>query len=280
LFSDKLSYYIIIFKSLWKILFSSLSSRSVRQFKLQSTNLVRLFAAHASEKRIFENNLSVKMFSMLPKSVAGCRGFVKASSISTSICLSKALPATKTAWHYVAGCSSNVLSNRSYATSVVTQTSQGKKEPEKSVFISQSNDIYTNLALEDWILNSKNFDFENHRILLLYRNAPCVVFGSFQNPWTEVDLALAQEYDLPVVRRKSGGGCVYHDLGNLNCTFFSSDKTFDVKNSPIPNLEMICRALKREFGIDGVVTPNKDITVNGRKVRTLWSHYLFVIILE
>jgi len=155
--------------------------------------------------------------------------------------------------------------NRSYVT--INQTSSAKTgEPEKSVFISQSTDIWTNLALEDWILNSKSFDFENHRILLLYRNTPSVVFGSFQNPWTEVDLALAQEFDIPVVRRKSGGGCVYHDLGNLNCTFFSTDKGFDVKKSPVPNLELICRALKREFGIEGVVTENKDITVNGKKV--------------
>lgn len=104
--------------------------------------------------------------------------------------------------------------NRFYAT---TRTASDNKEPEKSVFISQSTDIHTNLALEDWIY--RNFNFENHRVLLLWRNDPCVVIGRHQNPWTEVDVSLAEEAKLPVVRRNSGGGCVYHDQGKSKKVF-------------------------------------------------------------
>lgn len=148
-------------------------------------------------------------------------------------------------------------SNRFYA---ATKTAEGNKDAEKSVFISQSTDIHTNLALEDWLY--RNFNFENHRVLLLWRNDPCVVIGRHQNPWTEVDVSLADESKLPVVRRNSGGGCVYHDQGNLNCTFFTPRDGYDRKS----NLEIICRALKRQFEIDAEVSPRLDVNVQGYKV--------------
>lgn len=53
-------------------------------------------------------------------------------------------------------------------------------EIKKSVFISQSSDVFTNLALEDWLY--KNFDFSRHHVLLLWANDPCVVIGRHQNP--------------------------------------------------------------------------------------------------
>lgn len=53
-------------------------------------------------------------------------------------------------------------------------------EIKKSVFISQSHDIYTNLALEDWLY--RNFDFTTHHVLMLWTNDPCVVVGRHQNP--------------------------------------------------------------------------------------------------
>lgn len=51
---------------------------------------------------------------------------------------------------------------------------------EKSVFISQSHDVFTNLALEDWLY--RNFDFTAHHVLMLWSNDPCVVVGRHQNP--------------------------------------------------------------------------------------------------
>lgn len=52
---------------------------------------------------------------------------------------------------------------------------------QKSVFISQSHDIFTNLAFEDWLY--RNFDFTKHHVLMLWSNDPCVVVGRHQNPW-------------------------------------------------------------------------------------------------
>lgn len=54
------------------------------------------------------------------------------------------------------------------------------EEIKKSVFLSQSHDIFTNLALEDWLY--RNFDFTTHHVLMLWTNDPCVVVGRHQNP--------------------------------------------------------------------------------------------------
>ncbi|CAB0044769.1 unnamed protein product [Trichogramma brassicae] len=63
-----------------------------------------------------------------------------------------------------------------------------EEEIKKSVFISQSTDIYTNLALEDWFY--RNYDFSKHHILLLWKNDPCVVIGRHQNPWLECNTGI------------------------------------------------------------------------------------------
>lgn len=73
----------------------------------------------------------------------------------------------------------------------------------KSVFISQSNDIFTNLAIEDWLY--KNSVFSNHHILLIWRNAPCVVVGRHQNPWLESNMRFLSETGVDIARRNSGG---------------------------------------------------------------------------
>lgn len=91
----------------------------------------------------------------------------------------------------------------------VKNVSLTKNENEivKSVFISQSNDIFTNLAIEDWIY--KNTDFNKHHVLLMWRNAPCVVIGRHQNPWLEANMQYLSENGIDLARRNSGGvyGC-------------------------------------------------------------------------
>ena len=116
-----------------------------------------------------------------------------------------------------------------HSRSIVSQYIQGFKystailnsveNPGRVVFISQSTNIYENLALEDWLY--KNWDFNKRHLLLLWRNSPCVVIGRHQNPYMEANLPYLESANVPVVRRNSGGGTVYHDLGNLNCSFFT-----------------------------------------------------------
>lgn len=133
-------------------------------------------------------------------------------------------------------------------------------EVRKSVFISQSNDVYSNLALEDWIY--RNFDFAHHHILMLWINSPTVVVGRHQNPFAEANVSQLMRNGVELARRNSGGGAVYHDLGNLNCTFFTPRARYDRKY----NLNLITRALYREYGISADISDRDDITVMGKKI--------------
>jgi lipoate-protein ligase A len=130
----------------------------------------------------------------------------------------------------------------------------------KSVFISQSYDIFTNLALEDWIY--KNYDFGNHHILMLWINDPCVVVGRHQNPFAETNVSQLAASEIGLARRNSGGGTVFHDRNNLNCTFFTPRERYDRKY----NLNLITRAIYREYGIDTEISPRDDILLHGKKV--------------
>lgn len=120
-----------------------------------------------------------------------------------------------------------------------------EKEIKKSVFISQSNDIYTNLALEEWLY--KNFDFKNHHILMLSQNDPCVVIGRNQNPWSETNISDLQnltEKGVNFARRSSSGGALYNDNGSLNLTFFAPRERYNSMH----NMEIVARSIFREFG--------------------------------
>ncbi|XP_033322060.2 lipoyltransferase 1 isoform X1 [Megalopta genalis] len=128
---------------------------------------------------------------------------------------------------------------------------------KKSVFISQSTDVFTNLALEDWFY--RNDDFTNHHMLLLWRNDPCVVIGRHQNPWIEHNAQLAEKRGIALARRNSGGGTVYHDAGNLNLTFFTPRDRYNRKY----NLGIITRALYREWGVKADINKREDIVVEG-----------------
>ncbi|XP_019865519.2 lipoyltransferase 1, mitochondrial isoform X2 [Aethina tumida] len=138
-----------------------------------------------------------------------------------------------------------------------------EKDIKKSVFISQSKDIYTNLALEDWLY--KNFDFTNHHVLMLWQNDPCVVIGRHQNPWLEANISHLPnitENGVKLARRNSGGGTVYHDLGNLNMTFFTAKEHYNRKY----NLEIVKRSIFREYGVKVDVSPREDLTLRDFKI--------------
>ncbi|XP_038207619.1 lipoyltransferase 1, mitochondrial isoform X2 [Zerene cesonia] len=160
------------------------------------------------------------------------------------------------------------LTRRASARSLATsKTITAKKtQPElpsegeitKSVFMSQSTDIYTNLAMEDWMY--RNMDFSNHHIMMVWRNEPCVVIGRHQNPWLEANVPFLGEKEISLARRNSGGGTVYHDRGNLNITFFTHRDRYDRKY----NLEVIKRALYRGFGIKSLINERQDILVRDK----------------
>ena len=125
---------------------------------------------------------------------------------------------------------------------------------------SGSTDPDYNLALEEYLLTSGR----SGDILMLWQNYNTVVIGLNQNAEEEIDRSYVEEHGINVVRRKTGGGAVYHDLGNLNYSFISD--LGDAAQLSIRRFtEPVCRALK-SFGVDAETSGRNDIVIDGRKV--------------
>lgn len=131
------------------------------------------------------------------------------------------------------------------------------KPDSRVVFISQSSNVYANLAFEDWMY--RNWSFENRHVLFLWQNDPCVVIGRHQVPQVEANMPYLESAGVPVVRRNSGGGTVYHDQGNLNLTFFTARERYNRRE----NLEVIVKSLQEDFDIQAEINERDDIIVGG-----------------
>ncbi|CAK9823180.1 Lipoyltransferase 1, mitochondrial [Anthophora retusa] len=149
----------------------------------------------------------------------------------------------------------NLYHTCKYSTSFNDKKDNTNNSITKSVFISQSTDVFTNLALEDWFY--RNYNFTNHHVLLLWCNNPCIVIGRHQNPWLEHNSQVAKKRGIALARRNSGGGTVYHDNGNLNLSFFTPRERYNRKY----NLGIITRALYREWGIEADINKREDIVI-------------------
>lgn len=123
---------------------------------------------------------------------------------------------------------------------------------------SPSMDPAENFALERELLTERTGDF-----LLLYVNSPCVVVGRNQCPEAEADLEYCAREKIPVLRRISGGGTVYHDEGNVNWAFVTeADATAPLDRRP---LALVAAAL-RGMGVETVAGVRGELTVEGKKV--------------
>ncbi len=121
------------------------------------------------------------------------------------------------------------------------------------ILLSQSFDPWFNLAMEDWIFQEMG-DYDH--ILFLWRNRETVVIGRSQNPWLECHLDKMQQDNIHLARRQSGGGAVFHDLGNTNFTFLSKQPNYRRRD----NFDIIINALKK-FNINAEISGRNDIVV-------------------
>ena len=123
--------------------------------------------------------------------------------------------------------------------------------PKLKLIFSDSLNPHLNLATEEWLFQSVD---PSTQILFLWRNEETVVIGRNQNPWSECNLARMKEENVHLARRTTGGGAVFHDLGNTNFTFLSPKDAYRREN----NIAVVLGALK-EFGITGYASGRNDL---------------------
>ncbi|MFS0779016.1 lipoate--protein ligase [Neobacillus sp. 3P2-tot-E-2] len=118
-----------------------------------------------------------------------------------------------------------------------------------------------NLAIEEYAL--KNLDI-NETYLLFYINEPSIIIGKNQNSVEEINTEYVESNGIHVVRRLSGGGAVYHDLGNLNYSFITKDDGESFHNFR-KFTEPVIAALE-QMGVNAELSGRNDILAEGRKI--------------
>lgn len=122
----------------------------------------------------------------------------------------------------------------------------------------KQTDPYFNLAAEEYLLREGPGD-----MFVLWRNQPCVVIGKHQNAFAEINYRYCRNHAIPVVRRISGGGAVYHDLGNINFSFVQtvgSGNQVDFQRFLLPMMDTF-----RKLGIEVTTGKRNDLFIDGMK---------------
>jgi len=133
-----------------------------------------------------------------------------------------------------------------------------KKKDEQLLFcLSDQTNPYANLALEEFLLWHVR---PGERVLYLWQNRHTVVIGINQNPWKECHIRDLEADGGFLARRMSGGGAVFHDLGNLNFTFLALEDYYAVDKQ----LDVIVCAIKK-IGIQAEKSGRNDLLVDGKK---------------
>ena len=131
------------------------------------------------------------------------------------------------------------------------------------VLTAESTNSIFNLATEEFLY--EHFDIKNPT-LFLWRNDKTIIMGKHQNPWKECKVQLLEQDGVLLARRKSGGACVYQDLGNSVWSFFTPyprvENGTDYKTA---NNEVLINAL-RHFGVEAKASGRNDIEVGDRKI--------------
>ncbi|MEG2037634.1 MAG: lipoate--protein ligase family protein, partial [Ruthenibacterium sp.] len=123
-----------------------------------------------------------------------------------------------------------------------------------------SQNPYYNLAFEEFVLTERR----EGDYLLLWQNANTIVIGQNQNAEEEINRAFVEEHGIHVVRRTTGGGAVYHDLGNLNYSFLtdvSDSGTMSMARFTAPVVQAL-----RDLGVQAEASGRNDILADGKKV--------------
>ncbi len=127
--------------------------------------------------------------------------------------------------------------------------------------VNKSTNPFFNLALEEYLL--KNVDIRED-YFILWQNEPTIVIGKHQNTLKEINMNFVKDNNINVVRRNSGGGAVYHDLGNINFTFitkYDEKHLLDFKTFTNPVVYSLGK-----LNVKAELAGRNDILIDGRKI--------------
>jgi len=125
----------------------------------------------------------------------------------------------------------------------------------------QTTDPYWNLAAEEYIVD--NFD---EPVFRLWRNAPAVIIGRNQNAEAEINRPYVEERGIAVVRRLTGGGAVFHDLGNVNFTFVDTSSSGESAGDMFRRFTAPIISALQKLGVNAQLEGRNDILVDGAKI--------------
>ncbi|NUM32405.1 MAG: lipoate--protein ligase [Bacteroidetes bacterium] len=119
---------------------------------------------------------------------------------------------------------------------------------------------YFNQAVEEYLLNNVADD-----IVMIWQNQNAIIVGKHQNTLAEINFDFVNQNNIKVVRRLSGGGTVFHDLGNINFTFIKKyegqNPKIDFKKFLNPVVQML-----HKYGINAMFSGKNDLLINGKKI--------------
>ncbi len=126
-------------------------------------------------------------------------------------------------------------------------------------YVSDNTDPTYNLAMEEHLLRTHKED-----VFFLWRNGPSIIIGRNQNAYSEINIDYVNEHRIRVVRRITGGGAVFHDLGNVNFSFMTKategdELSFARFTAPVVDY-------LRSLGINAGLTGRNDIEIEGKKI--------------
>ncbi|MDR0437283.1 MAG: lipoate--protein ligase [Bacteroidales bacterium] len=127
-----------------------------------------------------------------------------------------------------------------------------------TIFSRPETTPYFNIAAEEFLL--KHFDGD---AFTLWRNEPAIIVGKHQNTHAEIHLDVVQSQNIPVIRRLSGGGAVFHDLGNICFTFVKTkqpNEICDFSTFTKPIIELL-----QQLGVNAEFSGRNDLTIGGKK---------------
>ena len=125
------------------------------------------------------------------------------------------------------------------------------------IVISTQTNPYLNIAVENYLLSQPS---DGEVTMYLWRNRRTVVIGQNQNPWAECDVERLEADGGYLMRRRTGGGAVYHDLGNLNFSFVVPYECYDLSRQ----FGVMQRAVA-SYGLTTEVSGRNDVLCGGRK---------------